>query len=166
MKRVAHKILLVLLTFAVGVTLTLNWTTPVPTLAYCELAKNAEKYHGREVRVRAFVTGGGEALRLSTHHPECAPSKVLDSVVEMNRAATLKPEFVELRRRLSAPAPEDMFWKAEVVLSGRFHDESGPAHGWLGLRFRISDARIEQVISVSEQRRLMTEEEAWLEAHH
>lgn len=160
MKRPAHKILIAFLTFATGVTLCLNWTTPTPTLAYCDLAKNAEKYHGREVRVRVFVTGGGAAPRLYTHHTECASSEVV-----MDGAAASKPEAVELRRRLSAPVAGGKFRQAEVVLNGRFCEDSSPGiRGWAGPRFKISDARIEQVISVSEQRRPMTAEEAWPEA--
>ena len=166
MSRAAHKILTASLTFAVGVTLCLSWTTPVPTLAYCELAKNAEKYHGREVRVRAFVKGSREMPSLYwTHHPECAPFKSLDAKVEMDRAAALKPEVVELWQKLSAPVAEDSFRRGEVVLGGRFYDDAGPGlGGWAGARFRIADARIEQIISVSEQRRPMTEEEMWLGA--
>ena len=150
MKRVAHKILIALVTFAVGVSLSLNWVPQPKTLGYCELVQNAEKHRGREVRVRARLSGDGAHSGYVIYQLECDPIEALASWVTLDEAQTARPEAIELRQKMFAPKLEDTRRQVEVVLRGRFGSEFGT--GCWGPKFTISEAAIEQVLSVSEER--------------
>lgn len=147
MKRHLRKFLIAGLTFVIGVSLSLNWVSPGRVLPYCELAQNAQRYHGSTVRVRAHVSGESPTI-YTIYQSECDPVEALASVVEVAHAAGSDADSQELWERLSAPQDEGTMRKAEVVLSGRF--DSQFSTGCWGPKFRLSDVEIERVISISE----------------
>ena len=163
-KRVAHKILTALVTFAVGVSLSLNWTLPLRSLAYCELARNAERYHGREVRVRARLLGTETPNGYVIFQLECDDVEALASWVEIAEARVSEPATVELREKMFAPKSEDTHREVEAVLTGRFDGEFST--GCWGPKFKISEAAIEQVLSVSEKPIPRTDDEVPLRLRH
>lgn len=144
-----RKFLIAGLTFVVGVSLSSNWVGPGRVLPYCELAKNADGYHGRTVRVRAHVSGEAPTI-YTIFHSECDPVEALASRVEVAHAEVSSPEIRELWERLSGSRGDGAVRKAEVVLSGRFDGQF--SNGCWGPKFKISEAKIERVISVSETR--------------
>lgn len=130
-------------TFAAGSSATLWWQR-TKTLPYCEVARNAESYHGKVITVRAKVIFGSDGLYV---FEDCDPVSALASLVNLEgdsqRLATRS--YVEEVLVDGNPAP---IQQAEAIISGRFDGEF--SRGCWGPAFQIAATKIELVSAVTE----------------
>jgi len=82
MRRLTLRLAVALIAFAVGLAAFAVWRSQ-KTVAYCEVARNAEKYHNKIVRVKATIIFGSGGMYI---FEDCDPVEALASLVEMDQA--------------------------------------------------------------------------------
>ena len=132
-----------LLTFVAG-----GLTTPflwqrARTLPYCEVARNAERYHGQVVTVRARVIFGSEGMYV---FEECDPVSALASLVELggNLQHHVNRTYVE---EVLVDGNRNPSQQAEAIIAGRFNGEF--SRGCWAPAFHIAATKIELVSPVT-----------------
>ncbi|MDX6611853.1 MAG: hypothetical protein QOD75_1039 [Blastocatellia bacterium] len=113
-------------------------------LPYCEVARNAERYHGQFVTVRARVILGSEGIYI---FEDCDPVSALASLVAFddNSERRMTRSYVEEILVVGNPSPAK---QADAIIAGRFNGEFST--GCWGPAFQIVATKIELVSPVTE----------------
>ncbi len=120
MKRLAL-IVVVIPAFAAGVILNGVWQR-LTTLPYCEIARNAERYHGETIRARATLIFGSDGMYVIE---DCDPVSALASLVEFDgsNASRLRRNYVD---EVLVPGHEARINKVDAIITGRFDAQFSP----------------------------------------
>jgi hypothetical protein len=142
MRRLSLRVAVGLIAFAIGLGVFAVWRSR-KTLAYCEVARNAEKYHNKTVRVKATIIFGSGGMYI---FEDCDPVEALASLVEMDQAdyCDTRSYVEELLVRTENPSLK----KVEAVVEGRFDAEF--SKGCWGPKFHIAACRVELLTPVSD----------------
>jgi len=142
-KRITWGLSVALLILVVGLSSTLLWKG-TSTLPYCEVARNAELYHGQVITVRARVIFGSEGMYV---FEECDPVAALASGVEFDGVmhSQTTGTFVE---EVLVDGNRNPTQQAEAIIAGRFNGEF--SRGCWGPAFKIAATKIELVSPVTE----------------
>ena len=122
------------------------------TLPYCTVAKNAESYHMRYVRVRARIFLGTDGMYV---HEDCDPVEALAAAVELegDHSATGIGYVDELL--VSGTRPQVKV--ADAVIEGEFNAHFSP--GCWGPKYHISARNIHLLSPVQNYEPPQTNEE-------
>ncbi len=141
MRRIILSFAVALCAFAAGLTSTKIWQS-YSTLPYCEVARNAEHYHGKIIRVRATLNFGADGLYV---YEDCDPVSALASAVQLQDPKDVQNSiYVEVL----LSGNKDKIKKAEAIILGHFDGEF--SIGCWGPAFRIAASKIELVSPVSD----------------
>ena len=102
---------------------------------YCQVAKNAEAYHMKFIRVKAKVHFEREGMYINE---DCDPDEYLAALVEFEDGPILGPSY--LNDRSSRPMQTRT---ADAIVEGEFDAKASP--GCFGPKFRISASKIELI---------------------
>lgn len=125
-------------------------TPAIPTVAFCDLLRNPELYHGKEVRFRAILSSGFEVSALS--HPDCAGEEKFLTWVEFDRSvySSSKPEVLEkFREAFCCRYVDDPQWimkRTDLLATGIFYKPNEEGYGHTNIyRNLVILKRIEEV---------------------
>ena len=142
MKRLALIVAVVIPVFAAGVVFKGMWQR-FATLPYCEVARNAQHFHGKTIRTKATLIFGSDGMYV---FEDCDPVSALASLVEFEGARSrITRTYTE--EVLVSDSP-DQIQKVDAVITGRFAAEFSP--GCWAPAFRIAATEIEFVSPVTE----------------
>jgi hypothetical protein len=142
MARLSFILILALLALAVGFVV-LSLSRSPQTVAYCEVARNGERFHNEIVRVRARLIFDSRAAYI---YEDCDPVEALASLVEMDDASGSDSSgYVE---QLLVQASESSLKQVDVVIEGRFNAEFST--GCWRPKYHIAAQNVEQLSSVSD----------------
>jgi len=146
MKHMVFRLAVALLAFTISVT-TLVPLGPSRTLPYCEMARNAEQYHGRIIRVRATLIFGSDGVYV---YEDCDPVSALASLVEFEGSTGDNPTARNYVEEVLVSGEKDGIKKVDAVVTGLFDGEF--SRGCWGPQFHISATNIELMSPVSDYR--------------
>ena len=110
-------------------------------LPYCKVAKNAEAYHMRFVRVKAKVHFGRDGMYI---YEDCDPDEALAAWVEYEDGPVLgpngEPDYVNEYSLASKPR---QIKTADAIAEGEFDAKASP--GCWGPKFRIVASEVELI---------------------
>ena len=141
MKRLSLRLAAALIAFAIGLAAFAVWRSP-RTVAYCEVARNAEKHHNQIVRVKATIIFGSGGMYI---FEDCDPVEALASLVEMDRA-----DYSDTRgyvQELLLGTKDSSLKKVEAVIEGRFNAEFST--GCWGPKYHIAASKVELLTPIS-----------------
>jgi hypothetical protein len=122
----------------------LYWKT-FGALPYCEVARNAEQYHDRDLFIKARVIFDGTHVYV---YEDCDPTEALAaSVVLAGNNDLAGPEYVE---KLLVSGQQTGLKTAEALIEGRF-DAKASTGCWIP-QFRIDAEKIELISPVTDYR--------------
>lgn len=114
------------------------------TLPYCEVARNAERYHNQLIRVKATLFLGSDSAFI---YEDCDPVEALASLVDVSSAIDLDPDSAA--NQLLVPAQHSLsLQKVDAIVEGRFNAEF--SRGCYGPKYRIVASKVELLTPVSE----------------
>ena len=128
--------IVVALVFGVGVGLSSSelWLR-ASVLPYCKVAKDADAYHMRSIRVKAKVHFEREGMYISE---DCDPNEALAASVEFEDGPILGPAYLS-----------ESFWKssqaktADAIIEGEF--DAKASTGCWAPKFRIRASKVELI---------------------
>ena len=111
-------------------------------LPYCEVARNGEQYHNKNVRVRATLFLGSDSAFI---YEDCDPGEALASLVDVSGANEIDTDGEA--NQLLVPA-QDSLKKVDAIVEGRFNAEF--SRGCYGPKFHILASKVELLSPVSD----------------
>jgi hypothetical protein len=142
MRRLSLRLAVAFIAFAIGLGAFAVSRSP-QTVAYCEVARNGEKYHNKIIRVRATIIFGSGGMYI---FEDCDPVEALASVVEMDRAGYRNTRgYVE---ELLVWTDDSSLKKVEAVIEGRFNAEFST--GCWGPKYHITASKVELLTPISD----------------
>jgi hypothetical protein len=112
------------------------------TVAYCEVARNAERYHNKTIRVRATLILSSDAIYI---YEDCDPVEALASLVEFDGSESDTRGFVE---QLLVQRSDSSLKKVDAIIEGRFDGEY--SLGCWGPKYHIALSKVELLTAVSD----------------
>jgi|GEM_PF-2739957 len=111
--------------------------------AYCEVARNAEQYHNRDLIVRARIIFDESGVYV---YEDCHPTEALAaSVVLAENHPPIGPEYVE---KLLVEGQQTQLKTAEAIIEGRF--DALASTGCWAPKFRIDAKKIKLISPVTD----------------
>jgi hypothetical protein len=142
MRRVILSVAAVVIGFVVGVGASRLWWSS-QTLPYCEVARNAEWYHNRMVRVKARLIFGSGGMYV---FEECNPVEALASKVELKGASGTGGRGYVDEVLVSGEKPQVK--KVDAIIEGRFNAKF--SKGCWGPKYHIAATKIELMSAVTD----------------
>jgi hypothetical protein len=143
MKRLALIVVVVIPAFASGVVFKGGWQR-FTTLPYCEVARNAQHFHGKMIRAKSTLIFGSDGMYV---FEDCDPVSALASLVEFEGARTSRITRSYTEEVLVSDS-QDKIQKVDAVITGRFDAEF--SRSCWAPAFRIAATEIEFVSPVTE----------------
>ena len=113
------------------------------TMAYCHVARNAEEYHNKIIRVRVTLLMSSDATYI---YEDCDPVEALASLVEIDSSSDSDTRgYVE---QLLVQRDSSSLKKADAVIEGRFDAEF--SRGCWGPKFHIAANKVELLTPLSD----------------
>src|SRR6185295_19857079 len=124
MRKLSFILILALLALVLGVFAFALSRSRQP-VAYCEVARNAERYHNKIIRVRATLILSSEAMYI---YEDCDPVEALASSVEFADATKSDTRgYVEqLLVQPNDQRSDSSLKKVDAIIEGRFDGEYSP----------------------------------------
>lgn len=113
------------------------------TLPYCEVARNAERYHHSNIRVEATLFLGSNLVFI---YEDCDPGEALASRVEISGSSVIDTEGEA--NQLLVPAQHSTLRKANAIVEGWFDAEFST--GCWGPKYRIVATRVSLLTPVAD----------------
>jgi hypothetical protein len=112
-------------------------------LPYCDVARNAEQYHDRDLVIKARLIFDGSGIYV---YEDCDPTEALAaSVVLAGNHPLIGREYVE---KLLVSGEQTQLKTAEAIIEGRFDGEA--TTGCWAPKFRIDAKKIELISPVTD----------------
>jgi len=140
MKRLI-KVAAIVIAFVLGLAGSFIWQNP-PTLPYCEVARNGERYHNKIIRVKATLFLGSDSFYI---YEDCDPVEALASLVHVSGANEI--DIAGEANQLLVPA-QGSLKKADAIIEGRFNAKF--SLGCYGPKYRIAASKVELLAPVSD----------------
>lgn len=122
------------------------------SLAYCDVARNAERYHDRNLLIKAQIIFDESGVYV---YEGCDPTEALAaSVVLAGNHAVIGPEYVD---KLPVSGRRTQLKAAEALIEGHFDAEAST--GCWAPKFRIDAKKIELISPVTDYSPPAVEEE-------
>lgn len=150
MKRLLQRFGITMATFTLGC-LVYSLSRPVQllywktfgALTYCDVARNAEQYHDRDLVIKARLIFYGSGIYV---YEDCDPTEALEArVVLAGNHPLIGREYVD---KLLVSGEDTQFKTAEAIIEGRFDGEASP--GCWAPKFRIDARKIELISAVTD----------------
>lgn len=114
-----------------------------PPLPYCEVARNADRYHNKNIRVRARIIFGSNGVYLFEH---CDPVEALASSVVLGEDA--KTDGIDYVQNLLVTDDKSHLRTGEALIEGHFNGKA--TTGCWAPKFSINAKRIELLSEITE----------------
>jgi hypothetical protein len=141
MRKLSFILILALLALVLGVFAFVLSRSRQP-VAYCEVARNAERYHNKIIRVRATLIFSSEAMYI---YEDCDPVEALASSVEFDGSDSDTRGYVE---QLLVQPSDSSLKKVDAIIEGRFDGKF--SMGCWGPKYHIALSKVELLTAVSD----------------
>ena len=141
MRKAAFLVLAFLCALTAGVQSSNVWSRIQPAIPYCRVAKNAEWYHGRYIRVRSRLVFGTSGTYV---FESCDPVEALASLVEMQaQPNSSAPGYVD---EVLVTGEKPQVQTADAIIEGVFDAHSST--GCWAPKFHIQATNIQLMSEV------------------
>ena len=144
MKCIIFRLSVALLTFTIGVATIMIWRSAW-TLPYCEVARHAEQFHGKVVRVKATLIFGSDGMYI---YEDCDPVSALAAFVELDGLNKDDHQTWNYVEEVLVSGEKDQVRKVDAIITGRFDGKYST--GCWGPQFHITATGIELTSPVSD----------------
>jgi hypothetical protein len=144
MKRIALQLSVALLSFSIGVMATMVCSR-FRVLPYCEVARNAEQYQGKVVRVKARLIFGSDGMYI---YEDCDPISALATLVEWEGSKSTIVGIGNYVEEVLVIGEKEPIKTVEAIITGCFDSEYST--GCWAPQFHIAATSIEATSPVSD----------------